>query len=88
VLLENIQDAEFSFVKLDEEGELGDWENQWDEPETTPLMVKLDVDMGDRALMQWPEMEVTLMLDATAVSRRVSQNLILGRGNADRGEIR
>ncbi len=90
VLLENIRDAEFSFVKLDEEGELGDWETSWEEPETTPLMVRLEVEMGDRALMQWPDMQVALMLDATAVSRRVSQRLLLGRGRNDdqRGEIR
>ena len=92
VLLENIRDAEFSFVKLDEEGELGDWENSWEEPETTPLMVRLEVDMGENALMQWPNMQVALMLDATAVSRRVSQNLILGRSNGrggvEKGDIR
>lgn len=88
VLLENIRDAEFSFVKLDEEGELGDWENQWEETETTPLMVKLEVDMGQGALVQWPEMQVALMLDATAVSRRVSQHLLMGKNNADRGDIR
>jgi len=88
VLLENIKDAEFSFVKLDEEGELGDWENSWEEPETTPLMVKLEVEMGDDALMQWPQMQVALMLDATAVSRRVSQSLILGRNRVEKGEIR
>ena len=88
VLLENIRDAEFSFVKLDEEGELGDWENQWEETETTPLMVKLEVDMGQGALVQWPEMQVALMLDATAVSRRVSQHLLMEKNNADRGDIR
>ncbi|MCF6318806.1 MAG: hypothetical protein L3J83_05955, partial [Proteobacteria bacterium] len=62
----------------------------WEESETTPLMVRLEVDMGDGALMQWPNMQVALMLDATAVSRRVSQRLLLGRGrnNDQRGEIR
>lgn len=88
VLLENIRGAEFSFVKLDEEGELGDWENSWEEPETTPLMVRLEVDMGDNALMQWPNMQVALMLDATAVSRRVSQSLLLGRDSVGKGDIR
>jgi general secretion pathway protein J len=83
VLLENIDFAEFSFVKLDEEGELGEWENDWDEPENTPLMVRLEVDMGDKALMQWPNMQVSLMLDATATNRRVSESLLLN--SAERG---
>jgi general secretion pathway protein J len=87
VLLENIRDAEFSFIKLDEEGEPGDWEYDWEETENTPLMVRLEVDMGERAIMPWPDMQVALMLDATAVNRRVSQNLLL-RNNSERGEIK
>ena len=86
ILLENIKDAEFSFMKLDEEGEPGDWESDWEEPENTPLMVRLDVEMGDKALMQWPIMQVALMLDATATNRRVSNSLLLR--NRNRGEIR
>lgn len=86
VLLENVRDAEFSFVKLDDEGELGEWENEWEEPENTPLMVKLEVEMGDGAMMQWPMLQVALMLDATATNRRVSEHLLLG--NSRRGEIR
>ncbi|MCF6317762.1 MAG: prepilin-type N-terminal cleavage/methylation domain-containing protein [Proteobacteria bacterium] len=82
VLLENIKSAEFSFVKLDEEGEMGDWENTWEESENTPLMVRLDVDMGRNALMPWPAMQVALMLDATATNRRVSEHLLLR--NSDR----
>jgi len=87
VLLENVRDAEFSFMKLDEEGEPGDWESEWEETENTPLMVRLEVDMGEKALMAWPNMQVALMLDATAVNRRVSQNLLL-RNNSERGEIK
>jgi len=81
VLLENIEDAEFSFMRLDEEGEPGDWETDWEEGENTPLMVKLDVDMGRGALMSFPTMEIALMLDATATNRRVSEHLLLGNKN-------
>jgi len=87
VLLENIRDAKFSFMKLDEEGEPEDWENEWEEPENTPLMVQLEVDMGDKALMPWPTMEVALMLDATATNRRVSNSLLL-RNSSRQGEIK
>lgn len=86
-LLENIKDAEFSFVKLDEEGELGEWENEWENLGSTPLMVRLDVEMGENALMQWPEMQVALMLDATATNRRVSNHLML-QNSRRRGDIK
>ncbi|HHL31532.1 MAG TPA: prepilin-type N-terminal cleavage/methylation domain-containing protein [Oceanospirillales bacterium] len=81
VLLENIESAEFSFVSLDEEGEPGDWESNWEEPENTPLMVRLEVDMGEKALMRWPDLQVALMLDATATNRRVSEHLLLRNSN-------
>jgi general secretion pathway protein J len=87
VLLENIQSAEFSFVKLNEEGELGEWESDWEEMENTPLMIRLDVEMGKGALMPWPTMQVALMLDATATNRRVSNHLLL-QNSSNRGEIR
>ncbi len=87
VLLENVEDAYFSFMKLDEEGEPGDWESEWEEVENTPLMVQLEVEMGEKSLMSFPTMEIALMLDATATNRRVSNHLILGNRN-NQDEIR
>ncbi len=87
VLLENIEDAQFSFMKLDEEGEPGDWESDWEESENTPLMVQLEVEMGEKSLMTFPTMEVALMLDATATNRRVSEHLLLGNRN-NQDEVR
>ena len=86
VLLENIKHAEFSFVKLNDEGEPGEWENQWEDPESTPLMVKLDIELEENALMHWPELQVALMLDSTAVNRRVSDHLLLNsQGGRNQG---
>jgi general secretion pathway protein J len=87
VLLTNINNAEFSFVKLNEEGELGEWETDWEEMSNTPLMIRLDIDMEENALMPWPEMQVALMLDATATNRRVSDHLMLQNAGR-RGEIK
>lgn len=87
ILLENIRDAEFGFVKLNEEGEIGDWENSWEEPETTPLMVRLDIEMNEGAIMPWPELQVALMMDATATNRRVSNHLMLNNNSPSR-EVR
>jgi hypothetical protein len=43
--------------------------------------------MGENALMQWPEMQVALMLDATATNRRVSNHLMM-QGSSSRGEVK
>lgn len=87
ILLENVKNAEFSFVKLNEEGELGEWDTEWEEMENTPLMVKLDIEMGKDALMPWPQLQVALMLDATATNRRVSNHLLL-QNSSNRGDIK
>lgn len=87
VLLENIQSAEFAFVKLNEEGELGEWEDDWEEMENTPLMISLIIKMEENALMPWPDMQVALMLDATATNRRVSNHLML-QNSSSRGDIK
>ncbi len=88
VLLQNIDFAEFSFVKLNEEGEVGDWESDWEEPENTPLMVKLDIEMNEGAIMTWPMMQVALMLDSTATNRRVSDHLLLQGQDRNAGDVR
>ncbi len=88
ILLENIRSAEFSFVKLNEEGELGEWESDWEEIQNTPLMIRLNIEMEENALMPWPQMQVALMLDATATNRRVSNHLMLQNSSRGRGDIK
>lgn len=86
VLLEGIQNASFSFVKLDEFGRMGEWETEWENGETTPLMVKLDIDLKEDSMMKWPSLQVALMMDATSINRRVSQNLLKSRHSQRRAE--
>src|SRR5690606_20083022 len=44
VLLDRLDDARFEFRAIDETGELGEWTDQWDEPQQMPLMVRLVVE--------------------------------------------
>lgn len=66
VLLDQIQDGRFEYRTLDDQGELTDWSDQWDDPSVTPVMVRIRIIMRPEARVEFPDMEIPLMLDAGA----------------------
>jgi general secretion pathway protein J len=70
LLLDQIQEGRFEFRTIDENGELTDWSDTWDDPAVTPVMVRIVVRMLPEARIEFPEMQIPLMLDAGA--RRVA----------------
>lgn len=87
VLLDQIADAHFEFRTLDEEGELADWTEEWEDASITPLMVRLVVRMRPEARVEFPQMDIPLMLDVGAVRRRRPGQLLPGVG-LDAGALR
>jgi len=72
ILLDQVADGRFQYRTLDENGEMTDWSDQWDDPTMTPVMVRVIVDMLPEARVQFPVMEIPLMLDVGAA--RPAQN--------------
>lgn len=66
LLMEHIQDAEFSFVQLDEEGEIEGWVDTWEDPTVTPLAVRVDITMEEDSKLTFPTMEIPLVIDGGA----------------------
>lgn len=60
-LLEGIAEARFSYRGLDSQGELGDWQDRWEEVSWMPLLVRLDLRMADER-SYWPPLEMQLPL--------------------------
>ena len=69
VLLENIRDASFEYRSLDDQGKLGDWEEEWDEKSRLPLLVRVNIEFVPEAQMLWPELVIPLMLESTPTFR-------------------
>ncbi|MFA5683157.1 MAG: prepilin-type N-terminal cleavage/methylation domain-containing protein [Lysobacteraceae bacterium] len=67
VLLDGIAGARFEFRDIDEDGELGDWQSDWDAVERLPLMVRLTVDFDRDDARRWPPFEVTVMAAASGM---------------------
>jgi len=80
ILLDQIADGHFEFRTLDENNELSDWSDQWDDPSVTPVMVRVVVQMLPEARVEFPEMEIPLMLDVGAVRRQGSGQVMRGVG--------
>ncbi|MGA9421342.1 MAG: prepilin-type N-terminal cleavage/methylation domain-containing protein, partial [Rhodanobacteraceae bacterium] len=66
VLLDQIQDGKFEYRTFDDDGNLGDWTDNWEDPSITPVMVRLHLDMQPAARVRFAEMDIPLMLDAGA----------------------
>lgn len=66
-LLERIDDVRFEYRGLDEQGKLGDWEDEWTDPGPMPLLVRIRVDFARGSQLEWPELVVPLMVDAGAL---------------------
>lgn len=69
ILLDQIQDGRFEYRTLDENGQLTDWSDQWDDPGVTPVMVRIAVSMLPEARIEFPTMEIPLLLDVGAMRR-------------------
>lgn len=66
VLLDQIDDGRFEYRTLDDQGQLTDWSDHWDDPSLTPVMVRIVLRMNPDAHVDFPEMEIPLMLDVGA----------------------
>jgi general secretion pathway protein J len=67
VLLDQIQEGRFEYRTLDDQGELGDWTDEWEDPSLTPVMVRIHVIMRPEARVTFADMEIPLMLDVGAM---------------------
>ena len=67
VLLEGVSSAGFEFLTEDEEGELIGWTASWDQQNTLPIAVRLDLEFTEELNMQWPDLAAGVRVDASAL---------------------
>lgn len=75
VLLDGLADAHFEFRTLDPAtNELGEWTEEWEDPQQLPVLVRLVVEYPRDDLRAWPALEIPLKLAyGTAVPRRTTR---------------
>jgi general secretion pathway protein J len=66
VLLEGIQSGEFSFLGRDELGDIGQWENQWEQVEEPPESISLDLQLDEELQLTWPILTASRQVEFSA----------------------
>ena len=69
VLLNQIARGHFEYRGFDEQGKLDRWTDQWKDKSLTPVMVRVVLEMEDAARIDFPPMEVAMVLDAGSMRR-------------------
>ena len=68
ILLENVESAGFEFLGRDEEGGVTGWASSWDQPDTLPVAVRLNLVFSDEAQIVWPDLVTGVRLDESAIN--------------------
>lgn len=66
LLLAGIKDGTFRFKGLNPEGKVGDWSERWEDSQLTPLSIQLELEMSEESRIDWPLLEVVMMVDGGA----------------------
>jgi general secretion pathway protein J len=78
VLLERIDQAQFQFLGVDEEGELLPWGNLWEEGAKLPVAVSLGIDFNEEVFVRWPLLTAAVRIDAQSLLA-LTEGKILGK---------
>lgn len=62
VLLRDIKTAEFSYLKLDKQKEVTEWQTYWQERDKLPALVRINITLTDNKKFSWPLLEIEPML--------------------------
>lgn len=65
ILFGGVKSARFEYAGLDEDGELGDWQSQWEESGQLPVLVAIRIETEDERV-PFPDIVVSPMLDTAA----------------------
>jgi general secretion pathway protein J len=66
-LIDHIATAQFSFLGRDEEGELLPWVSAWEETDTLPVAISLDIEFEEGSYTDWPLLVAAIKIDSSVV---------------------
>lgn len=74
VLLEGIRRGRFQYRSLDNNNLATPWTSTWKDPATMPVMVQIDLSMTAESRLDFPRMEIPVMVDAGGAFARDFQS--------------
>lgn len=67
LLLDKVHSAEFSYLGVDENGEITTWTSSWDDETTLPTAVALEVEFTEKVYIDWPMLSTSVRIDGSAL---------------------
>lgn len=83
LLLEDIDSAGFSFLGVDENGDLAGWVASWDEPGRLPESIALEIDFIEDVYIQWPLLTASIRVDPAALADLAPAGTLTEGGDRD-----
>lgn len=74
VLLEGIRRGRFQFRSLDANNLATPWTSTWKDPATLPIMIQIDLTMTPESRLDFPRLEIPVMVDAGGAFAREFQS--------------
>ena len=68
LLLDKIEQAQFQFLGVDENGEMTAWSGSWDQESELPAAVTLEVEFVEEVYIEWPMLTTSVRVDESALS--------------------
>ena len=75
-LVDHIESARFSFLGLDEAGELAGWTSVWDQPDALPKSIALEIEFVEDVYIQWPLLTASVRVDQAALAENAPNQFI------------
>jgi hypothetical protein len=87
-----VESAGFEFLGRDEDGEITEWAPSWDQQDTLPVAVRLNIEFTENTQLNWPELVAGVRVDEQAVAggagrqtyEQTIRDLIRGKGQVKR----
>ena len=67
ILLEGVDVADFEFLGRDNEGQVTGWTSSWDQTDSLPVAVRLNLGFPDELNLRWPDLVAGVKVDEQAV---------------------
>jgi general secretion pathway protein J len=83
VLLDDVAQGSFRYLGTDPEDESPFWNDYWEDTESLPLAVALEMDLDRGNGLTWPDLIAPVMLDAAGTGERSSRSSPTFRRAAD-----
>lgn len=85
VLIDGIRRGSFAYLTVDEEGFPDRWVDEWEDPQTLPLMIRVEIELDPAMRLVWPTMDIRPILEGAIERPSFERPFVLPGGRNSGG---